>query len=67
MLALPWGLCPRSFALFVCILSEDDLNCFHGVEYHLSAGDSQISILALHSELDICINLLTLHHYLNVF
>lgn len=36
---------------FVYILSEDDLNCFHGIEYHLCAGDSQISILALHSEL----------------
>lgn len=49
--ALPQGLCPRSFDLSVCTLSIDDLICFHGVGYHLCAGDSQIYILALHSKL----------------
>lgn len=43
MLALPQGLCPGSVALLVCIFSEGDLICLHGVKHHLYA-DFQMSI-----------------------
>jgi hypothetical protein len=43
--------------LFVfTVVSEDDLICFDGVEYHLHAGDPTFISAALPSELpDVCV------------